>query len=118
MKRLFTLACLALPACSTPGSLRENRPIIAASSAKSVQDISSCIVENWQKRSSQVSSLPRAKGVTLTLNGQFFSNTYAAVIVDIDDDGEQRSVAAYIKGASPDAPQNDDPGNREITSCL
>jgi hypothetical protein len=118
MKTLVCIATLAMAGCSTVSDLRQTPPIVDSSSQRSVQEISGCIAEHWQRRSSTLTAAPRPNGTSLTLSSQVMSKAYPVIVVDIDDQGTARSVKAYIKGNTSSDTANDDPGNREITSCL
>lgn len=118
MKKLIAAAAAcSLAACATVSDLRQTNPIVDVQSAKAVQAIAACISENLSKRSANVNATPRGNGTSLAMTGQFFSNTQAYLVVDIDDVGAHRTVRAYVKGGA--STSNADPsGNSDITSCV
>ncbi|MFP5432867.1 MAG: hypothetical protein ACLGIM_07075 [Alphaproteobacteria bacterium] len=91
------LACLSASGCTTVADLRAGQPAIKKWTSKTVQEISSCLAQQWAARSGQTNIVPRERGVSMNLTYAVYSSALPAVVVDIDDDGATRSVAVYAR---------------------
>ncbi|MBO1550343.1 hypothetical protein GBL96_10735 [Yersinia pseudotuberculosis] len=90
MNKLIILLIITVVAgCSTMGELRNADPVFKGASSKSPQNLSECILNNWQKQTSfDVFMQPNNGGYTVFLQGQW-------EIADVMKDGSGSSVRLY-----------------------
>lgn len=99
MKKLFvTLGILGLLGCTSMQDMRENQPILVASSDKNPSELAQCILQKWQLQTVfNVFMQPRGNGFTVYLEGQW-------EVADIDAIGKNSKVSLYKKGSMFDGP--------------
>lgn len=112
MKALLAFT-LALGGCATVADLRTSAPFMRLETAKGVQEVGSCVAQQWSARSGSTNTAPRPAGLTLTLSYVVYSNTLTAAAVDVDDRGSSRTVSVYARKGDAN-----DKLRREISACV
>lgn len=93
-------AGVAISACvpTTRDGLRKREATLTVESARSLSEITTCVLGIWEKRSGAIGNLPRPAGVTLT-----FGEPMPLILVDVTDNGATRHVVTHgpysVKGS-------------------
>ncbi|RIA37468.1 hypothetical protein DFR49_3353 [Hephaestia caeni] len=94
--KMIWLTCVALAGCAgTVSDVRSHPVFFEAASAKSLGALSQCLADKWSK--GEVNSVPRERGVTITVGWHFHSSPVTEAVVDIDDLGETRRVTLRVR---------------------
>lgn len=114
MRSFFLLTGAALlSGCATVADLREGPAFIQTETPKSVQVFTACLSDQWASRSGSTSAVPRPNGMAVTLSYVIYSRTVPAVTVNVDDQGQSRSVTVYARKGD-----RSDKLRREIAACV
>ncbi|AHE57437.1 hypothetical protein [Sphingomonas sanxanigenens] len=97
----------------TSADLRDKGPRHRFTSSKQVDEIVSCVAEQWTRRSGTTSVVPRDKGKSISLTYQVYSDTVNAVTIDVEDTGASRDVTVFA-GKGDDNKKLQD----ELGACL
>lgn len=103
MKRLLLLMSVALGACSTIETRREDPPIFTGSTQRSLTEFQQCFT-NAMSSDGGLNYLPRGTGGTYSssvISGGLAPNRYTVWVLDIDDAGSERRLSLYAVYAIP-----------------